>query len=322
MKRFPLWTTLIPLAVGIGVYWQLWDRQHDAFRADLERVFGADQGLVVTGFPYRLEAELGPLALKHERGDWTARLSASQAIVNRGPWRPDPTILRLQQPQLSLAAPSLAGAIFDVQGMASQTSLRWAGDRIARLSTDVDDARLSLGLLAAPAAAKRFELHFRETPTTRDPASRAPTDPEQAQIVLGGEAFRFAGGDPLTLAGEAALTSVGAIRSLAAWQTGGTLELKRLTLADKTGEVLALAATVVPGPAGSLRVAGTIDTVCPRTVEAAFAGQAAPAEERRARKSVRLTFDGAPGAYRLTTPVPERLPVRGQEPACPRLRGR
>ena len=322
MRRVPIWTTLLPLVAGLSVYWWYWDQQHDAFRAGLERVLDRGQAIEVGGFPYRLEATLGPVTLRREGQDWFIQGSAAEAIVNRQPWRPDPTIIRLRHPQFQLAVPSVTGARLDVEGAASETSLRWNGDRIARLSTAVQDAGVWFALLPAPATAGQFELHFRETPATLDPASRAPTYPEQAQLVLAGEALRFGNGDPLTFAAEAGLTAAMPVRSLAAWQTGGTIELKRLTLSDKTGEVLSMTATLVPGSDGRPRVAGTVETVCPVAVLAAFRGRQPTTEERRTRKPVRLAFEGMPGDFDLIEPAAAtaKRPVRGQEPPCPLIR--
>jgi hypothetical protein len=95
-----------------------------------------------------------------------------------------------------------------------------------------------------------------------------------------------------------------------------------LTLADAHGEVAKVAATVVPMGRNGLRFAGTIETVCPGNVLAAFEG--APAVmELRLRIPVRLAFDGPAGALRLTG-VPDDLTMRarrGQDPACPVIRG-
>jgi hypothetical protein len=322
MRRLPLWTALLPLVIGIAVYWWYWDQQRAAFRTLLEAAFGEDQPFRVTGFPYRLEATFDRVMLRRQGFEWLAQLSAEGAIVNRQPWRPDLTILRLESPRALAGVPPLSSARLDLEGIESQTSLRWTDGRIARLSTEIGGARIALALLPETAIARRFELHFRETPTTLDPASRAPTFPRQAQLVLAGEALRFGGGDPLTFAAEAALTAPKSVRSFAAWRQGGTVELKRLTLADETGEVLAMSATLTPDEDGALRVAGAIDTVCPVSVEAAFAGRPAPAEERRARRPVRLAFQGTPGDYRLALPAAglPRVPVRGQEPPCPVIR--
>ena len=72
-----------------------------------------------------------------------------------------------------------------------------------------------------------------------------------------------------------------------------------------------------------MRFAGTLETVCPANVVAAVEG--APAvTELRLRAPVRLAFDGFAGAMRLSG-VPEDVAQRarrGQDPACPVIRGR
>lgn len=320
-RRLPLWTTLLPLAAGLAIYWWYWDQQHDAFRVELERTLGRED-FRVSGFPYRLEAELDRVSLRRQADDWFVQLSAGGALVNRQPWRQELTILRMQRPRVQLAVTPVAGARLDVEGDASQTSLRWASGHVARLSTDVVNSRIWFALLPAPAAASRFEFHFRETPATLDPASRAPTYPQQAQLVLAGEAFRFGNGDPLTLAAEAVLTARAPVRDLATWRLGGTMEFRHLALGDETGEVLSMSATLSPDKDGKPRVVGTVDTVCPATLAAAFAGRPAPAAEYRARKPLRMAFQGTPGDFRLATPAQgfERVPVRRRAPPCPVLR--
>ncbi len=90
-------------------------------------------------------------------------------------------------------------------------------------------------------------------------------------------------------------------------------------LADASGEVARLTASVVP-VAGTLRLTGTVTTVCPASVRAAVDGTA-PAPELRLRNPVRLAFGGTPGFFVLA-PMPTDAPtaVRGQMPPCPRLR--
>ena len=319
MKRLPLWTTLIPLAAGLAIYWWYWDRERATFEDRLAAVFG--EGVSVSGFPYRLEADVREPRLRHD-GQYALDIRADRAVVNRQPWRHSLSFVRLIEPWLQWRAPPL-GVGFDVASRTARASLRLDGDRIVRLSSVHDTAELRLPFVAALATAASFEWHFRETPAAPDPASRAPTFPEQAQVVLAAEGIRFGQGDPLKLAAQIGLTSGAPIWDLASWRRGGTIELRRVTLSDKTGEVATLIATGSASLTAPLRLAGTIETVCPMSVQAAFAGTAAPGREYRTRRPVKLGFGGAPGDLELLLPAggPRRMPVRTQEPPCPRLAG-
>ncbi|MFN7175250.1 MAG: hypothetical protein ACK4MT_11250, partial [Thermaurantiacus tibetensis] len=101
-----------------------------------------------------------------------------------------------------------------------------------------------------------------------------------------------------------------------------TAEIRSLTLSDPTGEVARLSATLVPDGAGRLRVAGTIETVCPASVRAALEG-APPVSEQRSRRPETIAFEGLlPRDLRVAPRDPSKPPppVRAQEPECPRLR--
>lgn len=317
MKRLPLWATLIPLIVGLAIYWWYWDRERAAFEDRLETLFG--EGVSVNGFPYRLEADVAEPRLRHD-GEFALDVRAGRAVINRQPWRDSLSFVRLIEPRLQWRAPAL-GLGFDVASGSEQASLRLDGERIARLSSVHETAELRLPFVGTPATAKSFEWHFRETPAAPDPASRAPTFPEQAQLVLAAEAVRFGQGDPLKLAAQIGLTSAAPVWDLASWRRGGTVELRRVTLSDAAGEVATLIATGSASLTAPLRIAGTIETVCPITVQAAFAGTAAPAREYRTRRPVKLGIGGTPGNLELVLPTggPRRMPVRAQEAPCPRL---
>lgn len=319
MRRLPLWATLIPLIAGLAIYWWYWDRERTALETRLEALFG--DGISVDGFPYRLEATIGEPRLQHD-GQYVLDARAGRAVVNRQPWREALSFVRLIEPSLQWRAPVL-GIGVDVGSRTAQASLRLDRGRIVRLSSVHDTAQLRLPFVDIPATAKSFEWHFRETPSAPDPASRAPTFPEQAQLVLAADGIRFGNGDPLKLAAQIGLTSMAPIWDLASWRRGGTVELRRLTLSDATGEVATLIATGSASLAAPLRLAGTIETVCPITVQAAFAGTAAPEREYRTRRPVKLGFGGTRGDLELLLPAggPRRMPVRAQEAPCPRLVG-
>ena len=319
MRRIPLWLTILPLMIGLGVYWWYWDRERDAFETSLEAVFGEGRA-AVGGFPYRLEAEVAGPRIRHD-GAYRLDVEAERAVINRQPWRRSLTFARLLEPRLHWRVADLDGLGFDIASKTAQASLRLEGGRILRLSSVHEAAQLRLPFVAVPATSTSFEWHFRETPTEPDPTSRAPTFPEQAQLVLAADALRFGKGDPLGFAAQIGITSSAPVWDLARWRRGGTVELRRLTLRDASGDVATIVATGSASLADPLRIAGTVETVCPGSIEALFAGTPMPAREYRARRPVTFSFGGTADDLRLMLPAgtPARRPVRAQEPPCPVL---
>jgi hypothetical protein len=318
VRRIPLWATLVPLMVGLAIYWWYWDRERAAFERRLDAVFGEGRASV-GGFPYRLESDVAKPRLRHD-GQYALDVEAERAVINRQPWRDSLSFIRLIEPRLQWRAAAL-DIDFEVASRTAKASLRLDGERIVRLSSVNDDAELRLPFVGTAATAKSFEWHLRETPAAPDPASRAPTFPEQAQLVLAADAIRFGKGDPLKLAAQIGLTSAAPIWDLAGWRRGGTAELRGVTLSDAAGEVATLIATGSASLTAPLRIAGTIETVCPISVQAAFAGIAAPVREYRTRRPVKLGFGGTVGDLELLLPAGglRRMPVRAQEEPCPKL---
>lgn len=319
-RRIPLWATLIPLVLGIAVWGFIW-RGHEAqFEADLKKVLPADADIDAGGFPYRLEARLGDVKLEHRDAALELGLAASDATINRVPWQRDRQVITMGASQARAALTPLQGASMVVDAPEALASLRLDGARIARLSVVWQKPAIRTELFAAPIKANSFEAHLRETPAEGAPAS-GPRLPTQAQLVLAGTAVRFGAGAPLKLAVDSEMTGPGPITSLAGWEQGGTAEIRSATLSDKTGEVARLSATLVEEE-GRLRIAGTVETVCPATVRAAIAGTQAP-REMRSRVPEKIAIGGTlPGGMTAaprdaSKPPP---PVRGQEPPCPKLR--
>ena len=316
MKRYSLWLTLVPLVVAVLGYYWYWSGQRDAFRAEVARVLpGA--AVTVGGFPYRLEATVVAPVRRSRAPDIAAQVSAASAVINRGPFQRDLSVVRTTSPQVTARIPALAASGLRITAPAAQSSLHLdkAGN-IARLSTVFEAARIDAALLGAVATATSLEVHVRETPgRLSEPWS--PTLPERAQVVLAGEGVRLAAGAPLRLAADLRVTGPTRLVDYARWAGAGSVQIRGLTLADKTGEVLRMDATLIA--AGGLpRLAGTIDTVCPASVNAALTG--ARVSEQRLRIAVKLTLRGSPGAWVLSgVPAPGR-PVRAQQPACPALR--
>ena len=316
-RRIPLWLTLVPLIVAVGVYhllWQGWARDFDA----VVRGWLPATPFEVTGFPYRLEAAVSHPELK---GGMVVRLfaSAAQARINRGPWQADLTLVSTDYPRFSAIVGPGIGASFS--GKSALTSIKVENARLVRMSTIVEAAKARLGFSPVAIAADSLELHLRE----RLPEAMAPemaTPPPRGQMVISGQRVRFDGGDALTLAADMAVTGRDRLTDFDRWATTGTIELTRASLSDAHGEIAGITATVVPIGRRALRFAGTIDTICPANVAAAFEGRRGVAE-KRLRTPLRLAFEGEPGTMRLAA-LPDDLAqraVRGQLPPCPVLRG-
>lgn len=317
MRRVPLWLTLVPLLVAVGVYyllWQGWARQFEAVVADW--LPGAS--FSVGGFPYRLEATVRNAALAGGEG---IRLEASspKLRINRGPWQQQLTVLAAEYPRFSAVVGPGFGA--SISGKSAITSINLVEGRLARLSSVVEAANARLAFTSARIAADSFELHLRERFPEAGSDSASPTLPERGQAVIAGRRVRFDGGDALTIDGEIGVTGASRLLGFAAWAGTGTIEVRRLAIADAHGEVAGIKATLVPVGGTSLRFAGTIETICPASVEAAFLGLPPPVE-MRLRAPVRLAVDGAAGAVRLSG-IPDNLKLRAtraQLPPCPVLR--
>lgn len=319
LRRVPLWVTLLPLLAGIGLYWLLWQgwaREFEAVVAD----WLPEAQFVVKGFPYRLEADVKDLAIA---GGDVVKLSASapRARINRGPWQPQLTIVRTDYPRFSAIAGPGLGASFS--GRSAVTSINVVEGRLVRLSSVIEAANARLGFSTVKVTADGLELHARERfPDEATPAGASPAPPVRGQLVVRGERAHFDGGDALTVAADMTVTGPARLTSFARWESTGTIELARLAVSDAHGEVAGVKATLVPVAGRGLRFAGTIETICPASVEVAFLGLA-PVREMRLRAPVRLAFDGVPGAIRLSG-MPDNLAlraVRGQLPPCPVLRG-
>ncbi len=315
--RFPLWLTLVPLFVAVGGYWWLWSGYRDTLRVELARVLPG-KAVTIGGFPYRLEATVEMPARASHAADIDARASAGRAVLNRGPWQSDLTILRAIEPRIAARIPALSASGLSIAAPSSETSIHLDGDgSVARLSTVFTRARVDFALLGAPLSAESLEVHVRETPG-RSSEPWSPTLPERAQVVLAGQGVRIASGAPLTLAADLRVTGAARLTDYAHWVEQGSVLVRGLTLADQAGEVLRLDATLVAS-GGVPHATGTILTVCPASVRAAFA--AAPrVSEQRLRLPVKLALGGVPGAWTLGGLPEAPRAVRAQQPPCPALR--
>ncbi len=314
----PLWATFLPLLIGVLGYGWLWSAYAERLRSDVARMLPG-RAVTITGFPYRVAASIDAASVTVDDPGLTASVTANAATVDRGPWHPELSVVRLSGVRFRLAVPPLrSAATAAIDAPAALVSVHLERARLQRLSTVFDHPRFSIGLFPGMLTATRLETHVRELQPAPANAS-VPTLPAQAQLVVAGTEVRLAGSDPLRLDANVTVTGSQPLRSFAGWAAGGTAEVRRLTLADASGEVLTLAATAVPGSAGSLQFAGTIDTICPASAAALF-GSGSPVSEQRLRRPVRLSFAGLPGALRLTAPDTAALARRAQLPPCPVLR--
>ena len=314
-RRWPLLLALLPLLLGLAVYGYLWRGWAAGFDETLVRWFPGKTP-AVTGFPYRLEAELAGVMLAHE-GEVTLGLTADRLRLNRGPWRPELTVAQGQGVTLRAERGGLRSA---VKAAAATASLRLGQGRLERLSIILPQVQGSFGI-GPDFAAETLELHARERaePAPADGDARLPV---QGQLVLTAAGLRLGQGAALQLDGDALVRSPQRLAAYSRWAQGGSVDL---TLAgrDATGELFRLEASIVDVQ-GRLQLAGTITTVCPLAVSAALAGAAAPAE-LRLRAPVRLAVESAlpAGGPVALSGLPADLAGRsrrGQLPACPRLR--
>lgn len=325
MRRLPLWLMLVPLVAAVLVYWLLWSGWADAFRNRVTAWLPGSE-IAVSGFPYRIETSVGQPRL--QGSDTVAySLSASRAIINQGPWQPELTVVRTTAPRASIAVGGTRAATamrVDLGGISALTSINVAGGRLVRLSTVIEAARGRIGVITPPLAADTLEIHLREV-AGRLPEPWSPTLPGQGQAVISAERLRIGGGDALTLKSDMAITGAARLTGFARWASGGTVELRTLTLADAHGDVATVKATLAPVGLTGVRMTGTISTVCPEAVVAAFTAGPAP-KALRLRAPLQLAFDASagPAAFVNVTGVPNDLasrPRRAREAACPVIRG-
>ena len=307
-SRWPLLLSLLPLLGGLAVYGQFWRGWAAGFETTLAGWFPG-RSPAVSGFPYRLEAEVP--GVKLARGG--AVVTVDRLRLNRGPWRPELTVMQGQGVTLAAAVAGLAPRLSAAVGTAS---LKLAGSRLERFSVVLPAARGNAGI-GPDFTAQSAQLHLREIEIAK------PLAAARAQVVIAATGFRLGQGAPIDLDGDFAVRGAAPLRDYRRWAAAGGSVDAVLTGRDATGEIFKLDATLVP-LAGGLRLAGTIVTSCPLAVQAALNGTPAPAE-LRLRSSVRLALEtalpaGGPVAISGLPADLARRARRGQVPACPSLR--
>jgi hypothetical protein len=327
-RRWPqgalLLLSLLPLLLGLAVYGQFWRGWAADFETTLAGWFPGER-VSVGGFPYRLEAELIDVKREHE-GGVLAALAVRQLRLNRGPWRPELTVLQGEDVALAAGAAGLAARVNAPSATASLKLVtdRMGQERLGRLSIVLPGATGNSGL-GPDFRADSLEIHAREILDLNDPAAAlaSPRMPGQGQLVIGAAGFALGQGAPIRLDADVRVRGAGRLADYRRWaDQGGSLDLL-MTGSDATSEIFKLDASIVPLGA-STRLAGTIATICPLTVQAAVNGTVPPAEQRL-RAPITLALETSlplTGAAALTG-LPNDLatrPRRGQLPRCPRLR--
>jgi hypothetical protein len=322
-RRWPLWTTLIPLGIAAATWFLVWQGFRDRLAEALAAVLPPATPVSIGGFPYRLEARFGPVDLSRRDEALFARLEAREVTVNRQPWRQDRQVINLVAPRLEVGLAPLAGISATVGAPSAQASLRLADGRIGRLSLVWETPTLRLGFLPVPVAADAFEAHVREPPAGLAKAGEAAATAlaVRGEAVLSGRGVRIGAGSPIQLDASFALQAAHPVKALSGWTEGGRVEVRDLVLSDATGEVVRLMADLMPGGDGRVRAVGRIESVCPASVRAALLGLP-PVTEKRTRKPVSIGFEASLGSEVRLAPPPAGPPppVRGQAPDCPRLR--
>lgn len=321
-RRWPLLLSLLPLLLGLAVYGHFWRGWAAGFETTLAQWFPGER-IAVSGFPYRLEAELTDVKRGAE-GATSLGMAVGRLRLNRGPWRPELTVFQGQTVALAASAAGLAAHVNAASATASLKIMpdREGVDRLARLSILLPAATGNAGF-GPDFRAANLELHVREIVGAAAPASPNPSLPARGQFVIGATGLAIGQGLPIGLDADITARGPGRLTDYRGWaQAGGSLDAK-VTGRDATGEIFKLDASVVPVGAGN-RLAGTIVTVCPLSVQAALNGTVPPPEQRL-RTPVTLALETAipAGGPVALSGLPADLATRsrrGQLPACPRLR--
>lgn len=319
--RLSPWLALLPIALGVAGWWAWWDRTATRWQEALGQAVVPPQRIL--GFPYRLQADFGPLAVAHAHGGAGVEARAASATVERAFGRAWPHVFAATGTVLRADAAQPAGMTAALEAARLRGSLDLAGGRLNRLSLLLPETQLQASFLGRALILSNAELHLRQTPGN-PPPDRGPAP--VAELVLTAPSARLGpAGAPLVLELRATLVQRGRLRSVADWAwEGGQLRIDRLILADATGPVFDLAGTATPRPGvGGMGMAATITTPCPASVVAALEGRAPGQPEARRRVPVTIALTGAlsrpdvrPSAEALAS-----RPVRAQEPPCPRLAG-
>lgn len=316
MKQIrPLILVLLPLIVGLGLYYVYWRDGADQFAATVAEVTGTRPAL--SGFPYSIRGDLPEVDLAFGE-DARVDIDAGHSEVSRGPFRPELVIAAMRDFQAEAAAGPLAAARVAITAPFARASIR-AGDYVERISLVADVAELSGPLAPDGIDARNLQIHFRETPA--EGAANQVTGPGQANLRISG-LFDLGGDRLLRAVIPATLTGDAPLRSLAGWRDGGTLEIDGgLLLGEDEAPLAGFDATLAALLGGEIALAGTVTTDCPLTIRWLIGGEARPAEEFRRRNPAQFALSGTLANVQLVErETPSGGLVRSREPPCPDLR--
>lgn len=313
----PFLFVLAPLLIALAAYFAYWRGEADAAASAVEAQLGTRPQM--SGFPYRIAANLPAASLNRGGGALALALNAGRTEIDRGPLNGSLFVGTFTDLQADVSAPGLVPDVLAVTAPRAAGSLRVSAGQIARLSMIAQTASLTSPLWSGPLRVEGAELHFRETPNAT--AAAGPTPPGQAEARLAGTAH-FDGGAVVALSLPIRITADAPLTSLPAWRSGGTVEIEGGTLSGADGGAFAgVDATLAPLPGGEMVLAGTLTTDCPETAQWLLGGGPHPGAEYRRRRPAEFALTGTLSAPALRErPTPSGGLVRSQEPPCPDLR--
>ncbi len=344
--------------VGVAAYSVYWFARLAEFEATMEAMVNGQgpvqvsaESISYSGFPYRLSAEFNGVTVTRAGLDYTLTVKAPKLTIERQPWKRALHLGFFQTPTLTLSAPSVMGGVaLEGTGSEGRFSLMLKNGHVERLSTVLDDARITGSpWLQTPLTAAKLELHGREVAALRRPVSpndilaaeearkaaaaaegpgKAPTPPAFLEMIVNGEKVQLGQGEPLTLMASLALTGEPRASDitgsfLEAWRAAsGTLEVNTLTLSTNAKDDLVLAkATFAMDGQHRLMAGGTISTPCPAAIAGLFGQTLESQPQGRVQGLIALPFQALSGKFTLQQPLTEWPTLaQNQDAQCPDLR--
>ena len=344
--------------IGVAAYSVYWFARLAEFEATMEAMVNGQgpvqvsaESISYSGFPYRLSAEFRTVTVKRAGLDYTLMVKAPKLTIERQPWKSSLHLGFFETPTLTLAAPGvLDGVTLEGTGSEGRFSLMLKNGHVERLSTVLDDARITGSpWLQTPLTAAKLELHGREVAALRRPANpndilaadearkaaasaegpgRAPTPPAFLEMIVNGEKVQLGQGEPLTLMASLAATGEPRAAELGssfveAWrEAGGTMEMNTLTLSTAAKDDLVLArGTFALDRQHRLMAGGTVSTPCPAVIAGLFGQTLEGQPAGRVQGLIALPFQALNGKFTLQQPQTEwPTPAQNQDAQCPDLR--
>lgn len=358
----PFWLMGV-VVLALAAYAVYWFGRLAEFKAVVEALVNGQgpvqvsaEDISYSGFPYRLSAEFQNVTVKRAGPDYALTVKSSKLTIERQPWRSKLHLGFFETPTLTLTAPTvLDGVALEGTGSEGRFSLMLKNGHVERLSTVLDDARISGSpWLQTPLTAAKLELHGREVAALRRPQNpndilaaeearkaaaegdadvskagdSSPTPPAFLELIVNGAQVQLGQGEPLTLMASLAVTGepraadTGA-SFVEAWrEAGGTLEVNTLTLSTAAKDDLVLAkGTFALDRQHRLMAGGTVTTPCPAVIAGLFGQNLEQLPEGRVQGLISLPFQALSGKFTLQQPLTEwPSPARNRDARCPDLR--